>query len=104
MLSKFFNTAAFAKNNPGHYGNAGRNILTAPGLTNESLSVVRDFPLKDRLGKLRFRSAIFNLFNHPNFGQLDGVLADKTFVVIPTTGTARVADPGILQFSMHYNF
>ena len=43
-LSNYFNTAAFVKNNPGQYGNAGRNILTGPGLTNASLTLVRDFP------------------------------------------------------------
>ena len=103
-LSNYFNTAAFVKNNPGQYGNAGRNILTGPGLTNASLTLVRDFPISDKLGKLQFRSEVFNIFNHPNFGQPDGVLADKTFGQILTTGTANIADPRIVQFAIKYQF
>jgi hypothetical protein len=104
QLSKFFNTAAFVKNSPGRYGNAGRNILTGPGLTNASLTLVRDFPISDRLGKVQFRSEIFNVFNHPNFGQPDGILADKTFGQISTTGPANIADPRIVQFALKYQF
>jgi hypothetical protein len=103
-LSQYFNTSAFVANSPGHYGNTGRNTITGPGLTNVNLSLVRTFPISERLGKLQFRSEFFNLFNHPNFGQPDGSLADKTFGVISATGPAGIADPRIMQFALRYQF
>lgn len=103
-LSKYFNTAAFVANSPGQYGDTGRNIMSGPGLANVNVSLVRTFPISERLGKLQFRSEFFNLFNHPNFGQPDGNLADKTFGVISSTGTAGIADPRILQFALRYQF
>ena len=103
-LSKFFNTAAFVSNTPGHYGNTGRNILSGPGLTNVNLSLVRSFPIGERYGNLQFRSEFFNLFNHPNFGQPDGDFSDKTFGVVSATGPAGIADPRVLQFALRYQF
>ena len=89
---------------PGHYGNTGRDILSGPGLDNVNLSLVRSFPPGERFGTLEFRSEFFNLFNHPNFGQPDGNLSDKTFAVISTTGPAGIADPRILQFALRYRY
>lgn len=103
-LSQYFNTAAFVANSPGQYGNTGRNILSGPGLANVNLSLVRTFPLREHFGKLQFRSEIYNLFNHPNFAQPDGSLADKTFGVISATGPAGIADPRIMQFALRYEF
>jgi hypothetical protein len=101
MLSRFFNTSAFTANLPGSYGNAGRNILTGPGLANVNLSLVRSFPITERLGKVQFRSEFFNALNHTNFGQPDGNLANAStsFGTITTAG-----DPRIMQFALRYQF
>jgi hypothetical protein len=103
-LSEYFNTSVFVANSPGQYGDTGRNIISGPGLTNVNLSLVRSFPISDRLGKVEFRSEFFNLFNHPNFGQPDGIFSDKTFGVISATGPAGIADPRIMQFALRYQF
>lgn len=103
-LSKFFNTSAFSENLPGQYGNTGRNILSGPGLSNVNVSLVRTFPLSEHIGKLQFRSDFFNLLNHPNFGQPDGIFVDQTFGRISTTGPAGIADPRILQFALRYQY
>lgn len=50
-------------------GNAGRNILTAPGLTNLDFSMVKNNYIK-RVSEnfnVQFRAEIFNILNHPNF-------------------------------------
>jgi hypothetical protein len=101
MLSRFFNTSAFTTNLPGKYGNAGRNILTGPGFANVNLSLVRSFPITERLGKVQFRSEFFNALNHANFGQPDGNLANAStsFGRITTAG-----DPRIMQFALRYQF
>ena len=98
-LAKFFNISAFSTNLPGQYGSTGRNIISGPGLANVNLTLARTFPLPERFGALQFRSEIFNLLNHPNFGQPDGTLADKTFGTI-----SGASDPRILQFALRYSF
>jgi hypothetical protein len=98
-ISEFFNTAAFAANLPGQYGNLGRNILSGPGLSNTDLSLVKSFPIGERFGNLQFRSEFFDAFNQVNFGQPDGVLIDKTFGKIQTA-----ANPRIVQFALRYQF
>ncbi len=50
-------------------GNAGRNILTGPGITNLDFSVFKNNRIK-RISEnfnVQFRAEIFNIMNHPNF-------------------------------------
>jgi hypothetical protein len=100
-IAKFFNTAAFVANAAGTYGNTGRNSLIGPGLANVNLSLVRTFPITDRLGNVQFRSEFFNALNHANLGQPDPSLnnASTTFGKIQTAG-----DPRIMQFALRYQF
>jgi hypothetical protein len=57
-----------------HYGNAGYGILTSPGAQSLDYSVYKNWklPLGEQ-GRLQFRAEFFNLFNHPNFGQPNGI-------------------------------
>lgn len=45
-LAEWFNTAAFAFNAPGTFGNSGRNILRGPGVATFDVSLAKSFPLK----------------------------------------------------------
>jgi hypothetical protein len=99
FIQQYFNTAAFIANQPGHYGSAGRNLFSGPGASNVDLSLVKSFPISERLGKLQFRSEFFNTLNHARFGQPDGNLINKTFGQIQTA-----ADPRIIQFALRYQF
>ena len=49
------------------FGNSGREILRAPGVTNLDFGVTRDFIFHERF-RLQVRGEAFNLFNHPNLG------------------------------------
>jgi hypothetical protein len=99
MIQEFFNANAFAANQPGQYGTAGRNLFSGPNMVNTNISLVKSFPITERLGELQFRSEFFNAFNQVNFGQPDGVLVNKTFGRIQTA-----ADPRIVQFALRYRF
>lgn len=62
----FFNPAAFQRPAPGTNGNAGRNILSSPGINNVDFSIFKSFRIGER-ATVQFRTEFFSLFNHPNF-------------------------------------
>lgn len=59
-------------------GDVARNFARGFGAWQMDLAVRRDFPIFERL-KLQFRAEAFNVFNHPNFGRVDGQFGDATF-------------------------
>jgi hypothetical protein len=48
-------------------GDAGRNSLRAPGFFQWDFSLMKNFPVREKV-TVQFRADIFNLLNHPNFG------------------------------------
>lgn len=70
-----FNRAAFSipPANSLRQGTLGRNALRGFAVYQVDLALRREFPISDRL-KLQFGGELFNLFNHPNFGDPDGNL------------------------------
>ncbi len=81
------NGAAFTPAAPDTQGNLGRNVLRGLGSWQIDLAFQRDFLLTERV-KLQFRSELFNIFNHPNFGLPDPRLGSPTFGV-PTQTLAQ---------------
>jgi hypothetical protein len=53
-----------------------RNALRGFGLAQWDFAVHRDFPIHD-LVKVQFRAELFNVLNHPNFGQPSGNLGSQ---------------------------
>lgn len=97
-VAEYFNTAAFAVAPPYSYGDAGRNSLRGPGFAEVDLSLFRDFNIKTT--QLEFRAEGFNILNHPNFANPDGVLEDPTFGQILSTYGA----PRELQLAATFTF
>ena len=106
---RFFNTAAFAPPQPFQFGNAGRNILTGPGLATVDVAIVRTFALSESVS-LDFRTEAFNLANRANFDLPRRVchanrlhkscdLPDSDFGSIPSAKSARQ-----IQFSLRLRF
>ncbi len=62
---------------PLRQGNLGRNALRGFGAFQWDFAVHRDFPLHESV-KLQFRAEVFNLLNHPNFGQPFGDLRSRS--------------------------
>jgi hypothetical protein len=54
----------------GRFGDAGRNILIGPGFTEWDIALLKNIPLRDKLG-LQFRAESFNTWNHPAFTGLN---------------------------------
>ena len=63
---QWFNPAAFRPAAPGTFGDAGRNIISAPGQVGIDFSVFKNFRVNERTN-VQFRTEFFNLPNHPNF-------------------------------------
>ena len=84
-------------------GNAGRNILIGPGITNLDFSVFKNNYIK-RISEnfnVQFRLEIFNIMNHPNFappGSGDGNtdIFDATGASLAVTPTNPGGTAGVL--------
>ena len=85
--AQWINPLAFVRAN-GAFGNAGRNILTAPGLQDIDAGISKNTTIREGIS-LQFRAEAFNLFNHPNFGQPQNSLTAATFGQITATRTTR---------------
>ena len=68
--AKRINPASFSVPADGEVGNAPRNFVSGFGAWQMDLAVRREFPIHEAW-KLQFRAEAFNLFNHPNFGQIN---------------------------------
>jgi len=71
------NSAALMTN-PNGQGDLGRNAFRGFDLVETDLSARRTFRLSERFSLL-FRADLFNLFNHPNFANPNGVLSRSFF-------------------------
>ncbi len=67
LLAEYFNTAAFATNALGTFGNAPRNLLRGPGLFSLDMAVMKMIAVRENV-RFQLRGEFFNAFNRPNFG------------------------------------
>jgi outer membrane receptor protein involved in Fe transport len=95
---RWFDTSAFAIPPSGSFGNAGRNILTGPGLQNINASLVKNTVLFER-ATLQFRTEVFNLLNHTNLNLPDNFVGSPTFGQI-----LSAKDPRHIQFGLKLIF
>ena len=82
------NPAAFALNQLGQFGNAGRNILTGPPFKNVDFALLKNTSIKERVS-VQFRAEFFDATNHANFGQPGRFVGTSTFGVVSNTRSAR---------------
>ena len=73
---QYFDPKAFTLQDAGFLGTATRNLLRGPGVANVDFSLVKDTPIKalGEGGSLEFRTEIFNILNHVNFGDPNTVI------------------------------
>ena len=76
-LQRWFDTSAF-KVAVGHYGTSGRNIITAPGLTNLDFSLFKNFYLSESK-RVQFRWESYNATNTPAFNAPGVTIGTGTF-------------------------
>ena len=66
----WFNTNAFSAPAPYTFGDAGRDIITGPGIEVVDFALHKRFPINERWG-VEVRAEAFNSLNHPNLGYPD---------------------------------
>ena len=96
---RFFDTNAFAISQRYTFGNAGRNVLIGPGLSNLDLAWLKNISIRPN-HTLQFRAEFFNFFNHPNFKLPESFIDNPaTFGRILAAEHARQ-----IQFALKYLF
>ena len=105
------NSAAFAQNALGTYGNLGRNALRGPGSFFFDTSVSRIFAVREWL-KLEARAEAFNILNHTNFVGAISPAGGSSFSTASTNLSSLASfgknngafDPRIFQFAVKLHF
>jgi hypothetical protein len=94
-VALWFNPAAFVTPSPAAYGNAGRNILRAPGLVNTDMALSRSFHWSSNDSRrLQIRWEVFNALNHTNLGVPIHSTDSPALGSITSAGAARVIQLG----------
>jgi len=88
-LARWFNTDAFVRQPAFTFGNAGRNLVTAPGLRNLDLALYKVFRV-DEERYFQLRGEFFNASNTPAFGAPAGQLGLAAFGLINSAADARI--------------
>jgi hypothetical protein len=73
-------------------GDAGRNSLRAPGFFQWDFSAMKNFAVTEKV-TVQFRADIFNILNHPNFGNPNVGICNSVVAPVPSQapGCAPVA-------------
>jgi hypothetical protein len=117
-LNNYFNQAAFVTSRPtpagnvnvgavtnltfdptAPFGNTQRNFLTGPGQKNVDLSIIKFFPINERMrGEARIE--LFNAFNWVNYANPVTNIAVASFGKIISASTG----PRVIQFGFKFHF
>jgi hypothetical protein len=112
--TKWFDPTAFLAPYPGTFGNAGRDSLSGPGLTDLDFSILKNATVHEKI-RAQFRAEYFNILNHTNFTTPNPVVFSagptpaKTSTapaLSPTAGvmTATATTSRQLQFALKFLF
>ena len=88
-----------------HPGDLGRDSLTGPDFANTDFSVTKNTKITERLN-LQFRAELFDLFNHPNFGNPVLTTTSAAFGQIQSTRfpTGDFGSSRQVQFALKLQF
>jgi hypothetical protein len=82
--AEWINPAAFAVPANQTFGNLGRNVFRAPGISQIDMGLARFVTVTERLN-VRFRADLFNVMNGPQFAAPNSDISQGNFGVITTT-------------------
>jgi hypothetical protein len=94
ICSATVTTNCFAQPGSLQFGNLGPNVLSGPGSWDMSLSVFRDFKVKERF-TAQIRGESFSTANTPQWGNPDTNIGNTTFGYITGAGGNRTVQLGL---------
>ena len=107
FASEFSSPCAVGTTGTCQPGNLARDSVTGPSFVNADFSVIKNTKVTERLN-VQFRGELFDIFNHPNFGNpgLTFTPASTTFGVITSTRfpTGDFGSARQIQFSLKVQF
>lgn len=101
---QWINRSAFARQLPGTFGSAGRNIVFTDGTQNLDVALIKRayFGQGETAKRIELRAEFFNLPNHPQFGTPDLDFSSPTFGRI--FSTAQGTTERQIQFGLKFIF
>ena len=81
-VDRWFDTSVFVPVE--RFGNLGRNVVIGPRFNNTDLSVTKNIMIGERT-RIQFRTELFDLFNHANFGQPGNIVGSPNFGRVTST-------------------
>jgi hypothetical protein len=97
-IQEWFNTAAFTTPGEGEFGDARRNSIEGPGSSLFNMSLNKVFQMKEG-EMLEFRITASNVFNTPQYGNIDTNVNSRTFGQVISIGAMRT-----VQLSARFRF
>jgi hypothetical protein len=94
LMAQYFDATKFVVPALGSYGNAGRNLLIAPGGYNLDFALFKRFAFGERW-QLQYRWEMFNAFNHANLGNPRSNINAARPGEIDTTSGPRIMQMGL---------
>jgi hypothetical protein len=88
-----------------HTGGLGRDAITGPNFVNTDFSIIKDTKVTERFN-LQFRAEMFDVFNHPNFGNPVLTVTSSAFGQIQSTRfpTGDFGSSRQIQFALKLHF
>ena len=109
-IVQWINPAAFVTPANGTWGDAPRNVARGPGAWQMDMGMAKHIPLTERMA-LQFRTEVFNIFNHPQYGLPNATILVSGFgsitnTVNTTTPVSPVGEgtPREFQFALRMEF
>ena len=109
-IAQWINPAAFVAPVNDTWGDAPRDVARGPGVWQIDMGMGKQIPLTERVG-LQFRTEVFNIFNHPQYGLPNATILVSNFgsitnTVNTTTPVSPVGEgtPREFQFALHLQF
>ncbi len=103
--TQYFNPSAFGQSALGQEGDSSRRFFHGPGINNWDFALVKNTTITER-SNLQFRAEFFNVFNHTQFLNAQGITGFSGGA--PTSATfgqvAGAQSPRIGQLSLKLNF
>lgn len=103
-VADWFNPCAFEAA-PGHFGDAGRNILIGPQFKDLDFSLLKNVQLgKNEARMLQLRFEFFNILNHPNFDLPNSTFDASAFGALQSVNAFGGRPPRQIQLGVKLLF